>query len=138
MTEKIRTTFSLFFTNVNSQMNLGGHSHFAHLTLTWLTIGYQGFPAFEDTYRYIQNQIKGATEKPFRDCTNEEVCRRLFHLFKEIDYRTVPEFSKWDMCKFELVAAELAVRGVPDRLGHADSFTYYTVEADNVYNQKNL
>jgi hypothetical protein len=119
--------FSLFFTNVNTEMNLRGHSHFATLTLRYrITAGERGFPAFAPTYAAIQNRLTEKTSKPFRDCTNESVARLLF---AEFDTFTHPDIAKWggEYCLDTLL---LAVRGVPDSLGHADGFTTYSVTRD--------
>lgn len=120
--------FSLFFTNVNTDMGLGGHSHFAEVTLRWATIGESGFPAFEDTYKIISNCLLEQTATPFRGCTNEDVSRKLFAAVAAIPFNELEQFKKWPMCRFKLLSLELAVRGVPDKFHHADSFTRYVVE----------
>jgi hypothetical protein len=115
--------FSMFFTNVNKEMNLPGHSHFATLTLEYQTLGAHGFPAFAETYAAIQQRIQVLTALPFRDATNEVVADRLFADFATF---TDPCIERW-MGHFQLVRLTLSVRGVPDRIGHADGFTDYTV-----------
>lgn len=115
--------FAAFFTNVNTAMKLAGHSHFATVELEFETLGDTGFPAFADTYAAVQQHIGQHTEKPFRDCTNEGVADRLFEAFRKW---THPSLERWGG-SFELCRLTLGVRGVPDRIGHADGFTYYTV-----------
>jgi hypothetical protein len=119
--------FSIFFTNINRAMKLPGHSHFATVTLAYRTggDGSRGFPAFGSTYGAVQARLIELTEKPFHDMTNEKVAA---HLFAAIDVWTHPEVEKWGGA-FELARLDLAVRGVPDRIGHADGFTTYTIEA---------
>lgn len=116
--------FSAFFTNVNTAMRLPGHSHFATLTLQYETIGRTGFPAFATTYGAIQQHLQALTERPFRDHTNEDVAEALWQAF---EHWTHPEIEKFDS-KCVLCRLELAVRGVPDRIGHADGFTVYAIE----------
>src|SRR4051812_2815054 len=78
--------FGIFFTNINREMNLPGHSHFAEVTLSYRTLGTTGFPAFEETYATIQRMLKDLTEKPFRNHTNEAIARELFAVFAEEDF----------------------------------------------------
>jgi hypothetical protein len=112
--------FSLFFTNVNRQMRLPGHSHFGLLTLHYATApGHHGFPAFAGTYAAVQRHIMDATTKPFHDMTNEDVADALWQAF---DAWSDPEVEQWDG-SFRLTRLELEVRGVPDAIGHADGFT---------------
>jgi hypothetical protein len=118
--------FSLFFTNVNSEMKIAGHSHFATLELTFDTLGRHGFPAFAETYAVIQDAIKAHTLKPFRDYKNEDVADSFFALFHDPALYLVEPFSKWGGA-YELASIRLGVRGVPDRIGHADGFTFYQV-----------
>jgi len=118
--------FAVFFTNINRAMRLPGHSHFAMVTLHYATNGTgHGFPAFAPTYAAIQQHLMALTERPFHDMTNEDVARHLWHAF--LEWRDV-EVERWGG-SFALAKLELAVRGVPDRIGHADGFTTYTVEA---------
>ena len=124
MTETVTVgPFSAFFTNVNKEMGLAGHSHFAQVTLEYANDGARGFPAFADTYAAIHEYLQTLTASPFRDCTNEEVARRLFNQF--FTFRD-PRFDRWGGA-YHLIRLTLAVRGVPDRIGHADGFTSYTV-----------
>jgi hypothetical protein len=119
--------FSAFFTNVNRQMGLGGHSHFAQVTLCYRHQGHQGFPAFAETYQAVQTRIGELLAKPLRDMTNEAVARYVFEGFLGW---TAPAIEKWNSEPLELRRMDLDVRGVPDAIGHADGFTRYTVEAD--------
>lgn len=116
--------FAIFFTNVNREMRLPGHSHFAQVTLCYATQGRRGFPAFADTYAAVQRRLLELTAKPFHDATNEAVADALFAGL--LDW-TDPAIVAWGGA-FALARLELAVRGVPDRIGHADGFTTYTVE----------
>lgn len=118
--------FSMFFTNVNTEMKIAGHSHFATLELTFDTLGSHGFPAFAETYAVIQAAIQGFTAKPLRDHKNEDVADALFELFADPANYLVEPFAKWGGA-YELASIRLGVRGVPDRIGHADGFTYYQV-----------
>lgn len=119
--------FSIFFTNVNREMKLKGHSHFA---LVSLTFGHDrtGFPAFEETYAYIKKELRTLTAKPFMDATNEEIARKIFEHFSTIEYWQLN--WKYHTTTFYLQSITLSVRGVLDDLGHADGFTDYTVEKD--------
>ena len=120
--------FSAFFSNVNTKMRLKGHSHFAQVTLYWQHFGPLGFPSFESTHAIIQHEIRGLLAKPLKDHTNEDVAQRLFDNF----CLWHPEYSSilrgWPDCDFALQRLDLAVRGVPDNLGHADAFTTYTIQ----------
>jgi hypothetical protein len=118
--------FGLFFTNKNDEMTLPGHSHFAELTLTYAHEPRgRGFPAFEGTYRDVDQRLRALTAAPFRNATNEEVARRLFQGFAAF---MTPEIARWGG-RYRLVALELAVRGVHDKIGHAEGFTRYRVHA---------
>jgi len=115
--------FSIFFTNINKEMNLSGHSHFGLVSMTF-DHNKTGFPAFGATYQDIKNELEQFTEKAFRESTNEEVARRLFSHFAELDYG---KFNWPYETKFWLTSLTLSVRGVQDKWGHADGFADYTV-----------
>jgi hypothetical protein len=116
--------FAIFFTNVNRTMKLPGHSHYAEVRLTYATeAGAHGFPAFATTYAAVQERLKAHTERPFHDCTNEDVAAQLWCAFADW---TDESIAAWGG-RFSLARLELAVRGVPDKIGHADGFTTYTV-----------
>lgn len=118
--------FSVFFTNINRAMRLPGHSHFPTVTLHYFANGAgHGFPAFAPTYTAIQRHLMALTERPFHDMTNEDVAAHLWTAF--LEWRD-DEVERWGGC-FSLAKLELAVRGVPDQIGHADGFTTYTAEA---------
>lgn len=120
---------SLFFTNVNTEMKLAGHSHFAEVTLIFGRYGSRGFPAFAETYAVLQGWLTELTAKPLRDMTNEAVSEYLFEQLRERLGNARPEvITRWGG-DWALEGLRLAVRGVPDRIGHADGFTVYTVEA---------
>jgi hypothetical protein len=118
---------SVFFTNVNSAMALRGHSHFATVTLEFDTVGPLGFPAFADTYAVLQERLMALTLAPLRDMSNEAVANYLWADLADSTWHTDPRIAQWRGCAFALRRLELAVRGVPDRLNHADGFTTYTV-----------
>lgn len=128
-TEKITIgPFGIFFTNINREMNLPGHSHYAEVSLVYRTIGTTGFPAFAETYTTIQQKLKDLTTKPFRDHTNEAIARELFSVFAEEDFKGESWEEKYGG-DYHLTELSLNVRGVLDRIGHADGFTTYTVTA---------
>ena len=120
--------FGIFFTNINREMNLPGHSHYAEVTLSYRTLGMTGFPAFEETYATIQRMLKDYTEKPFRNHTNEAIAREFFAIFAGEDFNGESWKDRFggEYCLTEL---SLSVRGVHDKIGHADGFTTYTVTA---------
>lgn len=95
-------------------------------TLTYQTEDLQGFPAFEGTYKAIQDRIIFLTKTPFRNAKNEDVAESLYESFRDW---TDPEIARWGG-KYRLAGIALAVRGVPDAIGHADGFTIYAVEDD--------
>jgi hypothetical protein len=114
------------FMNVNKEMGLRGHSHYAQLTLVWRTEARVGFPAFDATYAAIKDTLREASREPFRDATNEEVARRLFALFRGWDH---PVLSTWGGSRsdFWLTELKMGVQGTLDAIGHADGMTVYTV-----------
>ena len=121
--------FGMFFTNLNKQMGLPGHSHFGQLTLRFLTVPVEGhpakgFPAFAETYAVIQDRIQELTDRPFRNATNEQVARDLFDGF---DGWTHEIIDAWHCC-FVLTGLTLGVQGVQDRLGHASGMTHYGID----------
>ena len=115
--------FSIQFCNKNTEMELKGHCHFAQVYLTFETLGSVGFPSFEHTHAEIRGKLSDLTHKPFHDCTNEEVVRRLFQAFVTDDLLATKRYK----AEFRLVSMELHVRGVPDDIGHADAFTIYRI-----------
>jgi hypothetical protein len=117
--------FSAYFTNVNRQMELPGHSHFAQITFCYRHQGHQGFPAFETTYRAVQLRIRELFSKPLRNMTNEAVARYVFEQFQHWSSEAITE---WNSEPLDLYRVDLDVRGVPDHIGHADGFTRYTVQ----------
>lgn len=104
-------------------MNLRGHSHYAQVNFEFRTVGQVGFPSFAHTHEEIQGHLIALTRKPFTDATNEDVLRQLFEYFLTVKLQRVKEYN----CLFELVKMEMLVRGVPDDIGHADSFTKYSI-----------
>ena len=118
--------FPIYFHNTNTEMKLKGHGHYAEVSLTFLTLGSKGFPSFEGTHKVIEERLKQITGKPFKDSTNEKVADTLFELFCNNDLNNEPEIKKWD-CEFTIIGLELAVRGVPDEIGHANGLTRYRI-----------
>ena len=113
----------VYFTNVNTAMKLAGHGHYAEVTLEFETLAERGFPAFASTYAVIQERLIEFFARPFRDATNEDVADQLFTVF---DGWSDPVIDEWGGI-FSLAQVRLSVRGVLDRIGHADGFTVYTV-----------
>jgi hypothetical protein len=124
--------FGLFFTNVNTEMRLPGHSHTARLTLVYQNAptadGHptRGFPAFADTYAALRNHLLACTQSAFRDSTNEEVARRLAAAFQ---HYCPPVIAAWGG-RYALAQVHLDVEGVEDKIGHAEGTTRYTVTLD--------
>jgi len=123
--------FSAFFTNINREMRIPGHSHFAEVTLVYRTLGSTGFPAFATTYAAIQDRVRETFAKPLHNHTNENVARLLWTVFRE--WNNPAAATEWGAAigeHYQLVGLELAVRGVPDAIGHADGFTRYRITED--------
>jgi len=114
---------SIFFTNVNKAMNIPGHSHFAEVIICFATTSDIGFPSFEQTHDVIHQVLTEQTKQVFRGYTNEDVAHYLFDVVDQIKH---PDIDKWGG-SYHLGWIELAVRGVPDKIGHADGFTRYRV-----------
>jgi hypothetical protein len=106
-------------------MELRGHCHFAQVFFEFESLGATGFPSFEHTHAEIRAYLVTLTAKPFRACTNEAVLRRLFDFFREVELK---ETRKYGTTKYRLAGMELHVRGVPDDIGHADTFTVYKIK----------
>tara|TARA_R110002020_G_scaffold381562_1_gene592465 strand:- start:21 stop:437 length:417 start_codon:yes stop_codon:yes gene_type:complete len=116
-----------FFTNVNRQMNLAGHSHTAWLTLIYAHDSEKtnGFPVFDSTVRAVEDKLNELTAKPFRDCTNEKLAAILFGEF--LDWEIPQDADRWGG-EYSLEKIRMAVQGVRDKIGHAHSLTVYNVE----------
>ena len=123
--------FGIFFTNVNRQMSIPGHSHYAKVWITFKTMPAEagsppvGFPAFEETYKVISDALRGLCLRPFRDATNEVVARRIFEMVESIDS---PVINNWGGA-YALSKLVLGVQGVLDSIGHADGMTMYEISA---------
>jgi hypothetical protein len=134
---------SCYFSNENKAMGLRPHMHYAEVTLTFATDGVLGFPVFADTVAGLAAVLRAMTEAPFRDSTNENVADLLFTNFKAlIDGQAAapsPDMvPAWELARaalaqwggdYSLAGLELAVRGVPDDIGHSDGFARYRVLA---------
>ena len=119
---------AIFFTNVNRQMGLAGHSHFALVNCTYahaVDDKLLGFPVFENTIRALHDEILRVTKKPFRDHTNELVAKVIWDT---VDQFKNPFTAEWSDADFKLVRIELKVHGVRDAIGHSDSFATYVLE----------
>ena len=116
----------LFFTNVNTDMKLPGHSHTAQLVLVYRTADRQGFPAFAATYNDLRGRVKELTAKAFRNATNEEVARQLFDGLAPFSSEGI---ARWGG-SYWLEELRLGVEGVEDHIGHAEGTTWYTVTTD--------
>lgn len=131
------------FSNENKKMGLRPHQHFATVQLTCETTGALGFPVFAETVAAVHGVLTAATERPFRDSTNEDVADALFALFEDLLTLRMTENETgletgdaWPRAlavlqgwggEYRLCSLKLAVRGVPDDIGHSDGFAEYTV-----------
>jgi hypothetical protein len=120
---------SIFFTNVNKAMGIPGHSHFAEVKIVFQTLGPIGFPVFEETVDLIKALLKRETAGVFRDSTNEDVESRLWAALDTFveERDNEPILKKWGG-EYMLLAIEVAIRGVPDKIGHSDGFARYTIQ----------
>jgi hypothetical protein len=123
---------SIFFTNVNTAMGIPGHSHFAEVIVEFQNLGPIGWPSFGSTNALIEIALRSECQKAFRDCTNEDVVMRLWNVVHAIvqnrDDNAI--LKEWGGA-YILRKLELRVRGVPDKIGHDDGFTTYTVERND-------
>jgi hypothetical protein len=119
---------AIFFTNVNKAMGIPGHSHYAEVTITWQTTGAIGFPVFEETVAEVKRLLQQVTDHPFRNSSNEDVAERLWEALDAFTrHRDAnPVLAKWGG-DYRLLSFELAVRGVPDKIGHSDGFARYRI-----------
>lgn len=121
-----------FMTNINTAMGLPGHSHTVRVYLTyehgWAALG----PAiFSNTMGALRDLLREALDKPLRNMTNEDVAAHLWSIFEDWSgYLTNPAWKDREHpeSQFELWKLTLGVRGVPDKIGHDDSWTNYVVE----------
>ena len=113
----------IFFTNVNRPMGLRAHSHTGAVTVVYDTVGRHGYPSFEETNAAMLRRIHELTRLPFKDATNEDVADRLW---AHLDGYIAPEWERWGG-EYSLRALHLDVIGVPDKLGHDNGTTRYTV-----------
>jgi hypothetical protein len=117
------TPINIFFCNINKEMNLTGHCHYATVTLKFETTGEMGFPVFKETVRQISNflqkdlkQLKGFPG------TNEAIGRMINQEMLFFDYS---EAEKYKGCSFRLFSTTLKVMGVNDENNHSDGFAVY-------------
>jgi hypothetical protein len=109
-------------------MKLRGHSHFATVDLFFRSEGADalGFPSFADTHGALQQALIEFFTPILRDYSNERIARELFAAMGAFRSETI---ERWAI-PYTLVRLDLNVRGVPDSIGHADSFTTYTVDLE--------
>lgn len=120
--------FSVQFTNRNRDMGLQAHTHFAQVTLTLENTDQPntpGWPSFHDTNGPLAEALRDTLVRPITG-TNETVARALW--LTAADHVAHHEPHQYGTCSYRLHALELAVRGVPDAIGHDDSFTTYRIE----------
>lgn len=110
------------FTNRNTDMGLRAHSHLAEVFVTW-THHELGFPVFESTVREVGDAVRAVVEHPITG-TNEQVARLIF---QALDGWKVTHPEWVGVGDYQLDEVVLAVRGIPDSIGHSDGFGRYSV-----------
>ena len=110
----------IFFCNVNSEMNLTGHCHYAEVIVQFENIGDIGFPSFKETYEELMNFVQSRKLKGIKG-TNEYVLRYLFDQIKMFDFSRTKKYKG----KFKLRSVTLKVMGVQDENNHSNGFTVY-------------
>lgn len=120
---------AIHFTNRNRAMNIKAHSHYAEVMITFTTDAAEGFPVFERTVAPIQAVLRGLTAQVFPDHTNERVAQEVWDAVNWLTVHRPDTWREFPDSAYRLHAIELAVRGVPDDIGHHDSFTRYRIEA---------
>ena len=111
----------VFFCNINKEMNLGGHCHYAEVIPEFETLGAIGFPSFHNTNNEVKDFLQGLNLKGFKG-TNEDVLRFICKELNAFHFNQTKPFN----CKFRLHKVILKVMGVRDENNHADGFTTYT------------
>ena len=126
---------SCSFTNRNRDMALQAHSHLAEVTVEFLAQDHPnspGWPSFEDTNRVLGDLVRDTLAHPIVG-TNEAVVQALWDALlpatQPLNPPTDPKVKVWHDagCRWVLTAVTLAVRGVPDAIGHDDGWTRYTI-----------
>jgi hypothetical protein len=116
--------FPVMFSNENTAMGVPLHSHYAEVALTYSIDGAAGFPVFDATIDEVKQELERFASEPFMGKRNEDVIMALYEHFKGW---TCLEVTKWGG-SFHLVAVEFNVKGIKDRLGHAEGFATYRIE----------
>lgn len=120
---------AIHFTNRNRAMNIKAHSHYAEVTITFTTDAAEGFPVFANTVEPIRATLRGLTANVFPDHTNERIAEEVWAAVNDLTIHRPDTWRAYPDSAYRLHAIELAVRGVPDDIGHDDSFTRYRIEA---------
>jgi hypothetical protein len=115
-----------FFSNVNTEMGLRGHSHSCSVELEFQTLGSRGWPSFAKTQDCLTDKLKALTARPFKNATNEDVARALFKGFQDPALYEEEDVARWGG-EYRLIRLRLGVLGVPDAIGHSAGWTHYTV-----------
>lgn len=127
--------FGVQFINVNKPMGLPGHQHYAEISVELDTTGDIGYPSFEETNDCVYDFLVGATERAFRDATNEDVEERIFEglcaWLRSDNPDLPPVLKKWGG-HYRVRAMSVGVMGVRDKIGHAPGMTYYRLEREDL------
>ena len=111
----------IFFCNINKDMNLTGHCHYAEVIIEFETLGEIGFPAFKDTFLEVESFVQGLKLTGLK-MTNEGVLRFITEELEKFDYPATKKYSG----KFKVCTVTLKIMGVQDENNHANGFTTYT------------
>jgi len=114
---------SIFFANQNLPMGLKSHQHAADVWVIYRTLGRHGYPSFESTNDALRARVRELTDRLFTDATNEDVARRIF---AHLDGWVAEEWVEWGG-DYRLDAVFLDVHSTPDKIGHDDGTTRYTI-----------
>ena len=110
----------IFFCNINAEMGLKGHCHYAEVIIEWETIGEIGYPSFAHTNKEVRDFVQGLELKGIKG-TNEQVLRYIWDSLGNIDFEECEKYNG----KFRLYSLTLKVMGVKDSNNHDDGFTTY-------------
>jgi hypothetical protein len=115
------------FTNVNHQMGLSSHSHFALIRIVWEKIGRIGFPIFKESQDKLALNIRKSLANPLEGATNDDVAMLIFETVEKIDFSEY--IARYD-AKFRLYKVDLMVFSHEDDLGHPDGVGVYSIVSD--------
>ena len=110
----------IFFCNVNNDMNLKGHCHYAEVILEFQTVGKIGFPSFKDTFNEIMDFVQNLKLKGFKG-TNEDLLRYIHDEVSRKKLQTTANYKG----NYSLLSTTLKVMGVQDENNHSNGFTTY-------------